>query len=228
MSQNTSLEFSVYPRQLNALTNNQLRKQNLIPAIVYGNKQKNITLSVDINSVLKYIKREYENKIFTFKSEDKSLNGLKVLKKDISYHKLSKKPLHIDFLSLDMSKSVRVNIEINFEGKAKGVKEDGGVFNVMRRTVEIECLPTEIPNAFSIDISSLSINQNFHVSDISIPKGTNLITSLKESLCAVTEPKQEEETTTKPSVDNTETTTSTNNASKEADSKSATTEKVKK
>lgn len=187
------LEFEVFARKSGRTFSRQLRKQHKIPAIVYGPGQKTMNLALDIRSVEKYSKKEYENKIFTFKSEESHLNGLKVLKKDISCHKLTRKPIHIDFLSLDMNKKVRVHVDVHFTGKAKGVKESGGVFNIIRRNVEVECMPIEIPESFSIDISSLDINQNFHVSDLQIPKNMKLITSLKSSLCTVSEITEEEE-----------------------------------
>ena len=193
MSEKKDLEFEVFSRKSGSSISRHLRREQLVPAIVYGPGQKSIPLSLDIRFAEKYSKKEYENKIFTFKSEEKELNGLKVIKKDISYHKLTRKPLHLDFLSLDMSKTVRVNVEIYFTGKSKGVKESGGVFNVLRRSVEVECLPTEIPESFSIDISPLDINQNFHVSNLQIPENIKLITSPKESLCAVSEVTEEEE-----------------------------------
>ena len=189
----SKMEFEVYSRKSGSSFSRQLRRKQLIPAIVYGPGQKSIPLALDIRSAEKYSKKEYENKIFTFKSDEKNLNGLKVLKKDISYHKLTRKPLHMDFLSLDMSKKVRVNIEVHFTGKSKGVKESGGVFNIIRRNVEVECLPAEIPESFSIDISPLDINQNFHVSNLKIPENIKLITSPKASLCAVSEISEEEE-----------------------------------
>ena len=139
------------------------------------------------------------------------LTGLKVIRKDISYNKVTRKPLHIDFLSLDMNKAVRVNVEVLFTGKAKGVKESGGVFNIIRRNIEVECLPADIPESFSIDISSLDINQNFHVSDLKIPANIKLITSGKSSLCAVSEIKEEESKVEEPT-----TTTETPAESKEA------------
>jgi len=181
------LEFEVYPRKAGSAISRRLRIKQLVPAIVYGPGEKSISLSLDIRSVEKYAKKDYENKIFTFKSDEKSLNGLKVLKKDISYHKLTRKPIHMDFFSLNMAKKVRVNVEVHFTGKSKGVKESGGVFNIIRRNVEVECLPAEIPDSFSIDISSLDINQNFHVSDLKIPEEIKLITSPKASLCMVSE-----------------------------------------
>ena len=187
-----TLEFEVYSRRSGSSVSRQLRRKQLIPAIVYGPRQKSTPLSLDIRSAEKYSKKEYENKIFTFKSDEKNLNGLKVLKKDISYHKLTRKPLHMDFLSLDMDKKIRINVEIHFTGKPKGVKESGGVFNIIRRNVEVECLPVEIPDSFSIDISPLDINQNFHVSDLKIPENIKLITSPKASLCMVSEIAEEE------------------------------------
>ena len=102
-----SLEFEVYPRKAGRAISRQLRRKQLVPAIVYGPGQKSISLSLDIRSVEKYAKKEYENKIFTFKSDEKTLDGLKVLKKDICYHKLTRKPVHIDFFSLNMTKKVR-------------------------------------------------------------------------------------------------------------------------
>ena len=192
MSEKKQLEFEVYFRKPGSSISRQLRKKQLIPAIVYGPGQKPMALSLDIRSVEKYAKKEYENKIFTFKSDEKDLNGLKVLKKDISYDKVTRNPLHIDFLSLDMAKAVRVNVEVHFTGKSKGVKESGGVFNIIRRTVEVECFPAEIPESFSIDISSLDINQNFHVSDLKVPQNIKLITSPKASLCMVSEITEEE------------------------------------
>lgn len=192
MSEKKSLEFEVYARSSGTSAARKLRREQLIPAVVYGPKQKTIPLSLDIKSVEKYAKKEYDNKIFTFKSSEEHLNGLKVLKKDISFHKLTRKPLHMDFLSLDMSKAVRINVEVVFTGKAKGVKESGGIFNIIRRTVEIECLPAEIPDSLVINVSALDINQNFHVSDLEIPENIKLITSPKSSLCVVNEITEEE------------------------------------
>ena len=210
--QKDSLEFQVHFRDGDKKPG-LLRRQNKIPAIVYGPAQKPLSLFFDSRLAEKYGQKEYENKIFTFKSEHPDLNGLKVIRKDISYHKVTRKPQHIDFLSLDMDKKVRVHIEVHFTGKAKGVRESGGVFNIIRRNVEVECLPANIPESFVIDISSLEINQNFHVSDLTIPENIKLITSTKSSLCTVSEMAEEEETK-QPEVSSTDSTTEPTSAEK--------------
>ena len=195
-----SMEFEVYSRQTGTSLSKKLRRNKQVPAVVYGKTLKTIPLSLDIRIAEKYSKREYENKIFTFKSKEKILNGLKVLKKEVSYHKLTRKPIHIDFLSLDMNQPVRVNVEVLFTGKAKGVKESGGILNIIRRDVEIECLPANIPDSLSIDVSALDINQNFHVSDLEIPDNVKLITNETASLCGVSELAEEEVATPETTV----------------------------
>jgi large subunit ribosomal protein L25 len=83
-----------------------------------------------------------------------------------------------------MTKAVRVNVELRFVGKALGVGE-GGVFSAARRDVEIECLPTEIPEFFEVDVSNIGLNQSMHVSDVNFPSNVKLITSPGETIATV-------------------------------------------
>ena len=190
--ENKQLTIQVNPRAtVTKSSTKQLRKENFIPGIVYGSKQKNLALSLDIRDAEKYAKREFENKIFTFQSDDKSLDGLKVIKKSMSFHPTKRKPLHVDFLSLDMSAELKVNVEIRFEGKPKGVREQSGVFNAILRNVEVECFPKDIPNYIPINVNELEVNENLHVSDLNIPANLKLITKKSHTLCAVAEVKEE-------------------------------------
>ena len=173
----------------------KLRKSKFVPAIVYGPKQNNYTISLDMRFAEKFSGKEYENKILTLKSKEKDLDGLKVIKKNVTLHILKQLPLHMDFLSLDMKKALRVNVEVKFEGQAKGVKEEGGVFNTILRTVEVECLPSEIPEFISVNVTSLSLNENLHVSDLQIPENIKLVTKPETTLCTVSEVKEEKEET---------------------------------
>ena len=189
----SDLVINVLPRQERGRKNNKIRRNKQIPAIVYGNKQKNISFSLDIRMAEKYSKKEFENKIFTFESEDKNLQGLKVIKKSVSYHKVKRLPIHMDFLSLDMSKPIRIPIDLKLTGTPKGVKEEGGVFNIILRQVEIECLPNDIPSFIELDVSGLSLNQNFHVSDLKLSEKLKLITRKERTICTVATAEAEEE-----------------------------------
>ncbi len=192
------LVIAVTPRTTRGKQNKQLRKSKQIPAIVYGPKQKNLAFALDKKLADKFYKKEYDNKIFTLQSKDKNLNGLKVIRKDISIHKINRFPIHMDFLSLDMKAVIRVNVEIIFKGTPKGVKEEGGVFNTVLRNVEIECLPDKIPPSLELDVSSLGLNENFHVSDLKLSKDLKLITKPTRTLCTVAS--IEEEVEVKPEV----------------------------
>ena len=122
----------------------------------------------------------------------------------MTVHLLNRRPLHLDFLSLDMTRSIRVNVEIRFQGKPKGVREEGGVFSAVLRSVEIECLPKDIPPFLTVDVTHLTLNENLHVSDLKIPEKIKLIAKQERTLCTVSETKEE----TPEETDSPETTTS--------------------
>ena len=182
--------ISVKPRSIRGKKNKDLRKSKWIPAVVYGGG-KNLSFSLDIRDAEKYSKREYENKIFTFQSEESLLNGLKAIRKETAYHVVKRIPIHMDFLCLDMKKLIKVNVEIHFTGKPKGALE-GGIFNISLRNLEIECLPENIPQFIEVSVADLDLNENLHVSDIKIPDNIKLITLSTRTLCAVSEAAAEE------------------------------------
>ena len=188
-----SLSVKVSLRGERGRRNKSIRKGKKVPAVVYGPGSGNISLSLDIKDAEKYSRKEYENKIFTFESEDSKLKGLKVIKKAVSFHKTAPRPLHIDFLSLDMSKPIRVPVDVKFSGAPKGVKEEGGVFSVSLRNVEIECLPGDIPPAIELDVSHLTLNQSLHVADLKLTDKIKLITKGHRTICSVGEAVKEEE-----------------------------------
>lgn len=190
MTNNEALEIEVGPRKPGKHYSRSLRGERKIPAVVYGPKTDSIPFYLGENDAVKCSGHEFENAIFVLKSEDSQLNNMKVLKKDASFHKVNRRPIHLDFYALDMAATVRVNVEVKFEGKSVG-ERDGGVFNALRREVEVECLPTDIPESFSLDISELKMNEVLHVSDINIPEGIKLITSPEDTMCNVTQVAEE-------------------------------------
>ncbi len=162
----------------------RLRRSKAVPGVVYGPKITNMVLSLAENDAVRYSRHNYENAIFTLKSTDGQLNGLKVLKKAVTFHPVTRKPIHIDFFAPDMTKTIRVSVDLRFEGKPAGLA-DGGIFNAVRREIEIECLPTEIPDSISVDVTGIGIDESLHVSDIKIPDGIKLITSREETVATV-------------------------------------------
>lgn len=179
-----NIEIQVQTRTAGKHYSRALRREEKVPAVVYGPKIKNIDLWVAEKDLVKYNKQKYENTIFVFKSDDKSLNDLKVLKKAVDINPVTRRPRHVDFYALDMTRAIRVNVKLQFEGKPVGLR-DGGFFNEVRREVEIETLPTNIPDFLTVDISNLGVGDSLHASDLAIPEGMKLITLPTETLCTV-------------------------------------------
>lgn len=170
------IEMTVEPRQTGKSTSRALRVDRKVPAVVYG-AVENKNIYIEENAVKKYNVRAYENALFSLKSTDAKLNGIVVLMKEVNVHPLTRRPRHVDLFALDLKKMVRVSVEVRLEGKPIGIA-DGGLLNVVNRTVEIECLPTEIPEGFTADISELAVGDALHVSDLKIASSIKIISPL--------------------------------------------------
>jgi len=190
MASNQNLKLNADAREAGKSTSRELRRGWYVPAVVYGPKIKPLSLSIHVNDALKYGKVAFENSIFTLESKDSSLNGLKVLRKSMTVHPVTRRPQHLDFFAPDMTKAVRVDVEVRITGKAKGTAE-GGLVSMVRRNVEIECLPLEIPEFFELDVTDLDLNASMHVSDIKFPANLKVITSQDETIVTCAEVKEE-------------------------------------
>lgn len=191
------IELSVEGRSTGKHNSRTLRKEKKIPAIVYG-AIENANVCVNENDVLRYNTRAYENALFNLKSGDATTNGKVVLMKSVVVHPLSRRPVHVDFFALDLKKNVRVSVEVRLEGKPLGLAE-GGLLNQVIRQVEIECLPTDIPDFFAVDVSQLTIGTSIHVSDMKIPVGSKMLSAPELTIAVVN--KAEEEVVAAPTAD---------------------------
>jgi len=183
------IELNMEARESGKHNSRALRNSNKVPGVVYG-AIENVNVVVDIRDVVKYNTRAYENALFNVKSPIAGANGKVVLIKSVDIHPLNRRPVHVDFFALDLKKMVRVNIEVRLEGKPIGLAE-GGLLNVVQRQIEIECLPTEIPDFFTADVSNLGVGDALHVSDLTIPEGLKVLSRPEETIAVVTV--QEEE-----------------------------------
>lgn len=190
MATQQNLTIAATPREPGKSTARGLRTERAVPAVVYGPKIKPLTIGIPLNDAVKYSSRGFENRVITLESSDKTINGLKVLRKSHDIHPVTRRPIHLDFFAPDMTQKVRVDVEVRLTGKAAGTAE-GGLVTTVRRQVEIECLPLEIPEFFVLDISDLGLNESKHVSDIQFPEGVRVITSQDETMVTCAEVKEE-------------------------------------
>jgi large subunit ribosomal protein L25 len=152
------------------------RRQGLIPGIVYGAFKDSESVSVNPKDILKIIRsRTGHNSIF-----DINIDGVErtpVIVADEQYDPLKGSLLHIDFKRIDLSKKLRISVPIHVSGEAKGVKQQGGVLDVVTRSIEIECVPDDIPDEFRVDVTELTIGTNIRVSELPVKEGVRVLTS---------------------------------------------------
>ncbi|MBP6059425.1 MAG: 50S ribosomal protein L25 [Candidatus Saccharicenans sp.] len=150
----------------------RLRRQGLVPAILYGGKTASQPLTLKKKDILEILKSQTgENTIFrvTIDSQEKD-----VMLKDIQINPVTDELTHVDLIEISMDKPVRVAVPVELVGEPVGVKVEGGVADFLLRELEVECLPREIPEAIKIDISNLHIHQSIKVQNLDLPAGVRV------------------------------------------------------
>jgi large subunit ribosomal protein L25 len=191
------IELTVEKRHAGRADARGLRVNKMVPGVIYG-ATENVNISLHVNDVIKYNSRAFENALLNIKSDDSKLNGKVALLKEVVIHPLSRRPEHVDLFALDLTKNVRVSVEIRVEGKPIGLAE-GGLLNIVIRSVEVECLPTAIPEAITVDVSNLGVGDSLHVSDLVVTAGVKMITRPEVTIAAVVV--QEDEVVAAPAAD---------------------------
>lgn len=191
------IDLTVEPRETGKANSRALRNSRKVPAVVYGAMEP-LSITLAEGDILRYNVRAYENALFNLKSSDSKANGKVVLMKSVDVHPVTRRPQHVDLFALDLSKTVRVWVEVRLDGKPAGLAE-GGLLNVVHRQVEVECLPTDIPEALTADISHLGVGDALHVSDLKAPNGVKIMNKAEDTIAVVNV--QAEETTAPAAAD---------------------------
>lgn len=169
----------------------QLRRQGILPAVIYGRKTEPVSISLDdreVNRVLASISSTHLINL------DVDGEGYTTLIRDRQRHPVSGSILHIDFYEVSMTEKLTTDVNIIIRGEAPAAKNLGGILVTGQETLEVECLPQDLPERFDVDISNLEeIGDTIYVRDISIPPEVDLLTDPDEMVIVVTTPAAEEE-----------------------------------
>ena len=165
------------------------RKEGFIPAVVYGPKQESTPLFIPAKFFVFNGTNDDDNTIYTLKGD--VLDGSQVMIKEITKNPMGNKINHVDLYAPDMTKSVRVEIELDFQGEPEAVKE-GGLIQVIRRTIEIECPVSAIPESISLDISGLAMGETLKMGDVKVDPKYTVMSAPEYAVISVTEPQAEE------------------------------------
>ena len=170
----------------------RLRREGIVPAVVYGEGKEACPLELNAHD-FELLLRHHAGESLVL---DLSIDGKatkKVLLRDVQHHPLTDGVLHADFVEISMTKKMRVSIPLNFAGEPVGVTQDGGVLDLLLREVEIECLPADIVEEITVDVSGLNIGDSLQVADIQASLGFEIVTDPDIAVASVAAPRIEEE-----------------------------------
>jgi large subunit ribosomal protein L25 len=168
----------------------RIRVTGRIPAVIYGAFQEPRAVSVNPKDILKIIRsKSGHNSIF-----DVDIQGLEktpVIVADEQYHPVRGTLMHIDLKRIDLTKKLRVSVPIHTTGEAKGVKQQGGVLDVVTRRIEIECIPLDIPEQYDVDVTELMIGSSIRVGALPVKEGIRILTAPEAVIAHVVGIKEE-------------------------------------
>jgi large subunit ribosomal protein L25 len=174
---------------------NQLRREGFIPAVVYAQDKDSQALKVSHHQLLQLLhQHRLESIVINLKiKEEKKQKIRPCLIKDIQYDPVKGDILHIDFNEISLTKVIKVNVPLVAKGEPIGVKQEGGSLEHILWEIEVECLPTEIPKEFEVDVSALKIGDSIHIKDIKFPPQVKVLTDVEAVVLSVAAPIKVEE-----------------------------------
>jgi large subunit ribosomal protein L25 len=171
------------------------RREGKIPAVVYGAYQDPISVAVNPREILKIVHSTTGyNTIFNLSVGANGTTPVMVV--DHQVDPIKGTLLHADFKRIDLTKRIRVSVPVHTSGEAKGVKVQGGLLEVVTRSVEIECLPDDIPESFRVDVSELMMGQSKRASDVELSGSMKLMTPPDTVIAHIVALRHEEEAAT--------------------------------
>jgi large subunit ribosomal protein L25 len=171
------------------------RRSGNIPAVIYGAYKDPISIAVNPREINKITRSSTGyNTIFNLAIDGGETTPVMVVDQQVD--PIKGHLLHADFKRIDLTKRIRVVVPVHTSGEAKGVKVQGGLLEIITRAVEIECLPDEIPEGFTVDVGELMIGQSKRSSDVALSGSMKLVSSPDSVIAHVVALRAEETTAT--------------------------------
>ena len=168
----------------------RLRQQGVLPAVLYGESQKH--LSLNLRELQKLLSSQGSSQLVTLKvKEGRKKQEFPVLIKEIQYHPVKGHPLHVDLYQVSMEREVVVKIPVVLTGEEER-ENDGSIIDLQLYEVEVSCLPVNIPAKIDVDISGLTMNNSITLADVTPPSGVEFVTPLSETVVTAHAPRVEE------------------------------------
>jgi large subunit ribosomal protein L25 len=159
--------------------NARLRERGMIPAVVYGHGAANESLSLSEHDLRLALEHNMH-----LVAVDVSGSPTNYLIKEVQYDYLDRYPIHVDLMRVNLDERVEVNVPVRLKGEAPGVAEGGDLLHNLTE-LKVECKVSEIPDFFSVNITSLGIDESISVSEVAVPAGVKVLDDPEEAIVAV-------------------------------------------
>lgn len=170
----------------------RLRQGPGIPGVVYGRAMEPVSVTVPRKALAKLLHTKAgEHALVTLRLEDGKPWEKPALIHELQHDPVDGHVIHVDFHTIALTEPIRVKIPVVLKGEPVGVKQEGGVLEQFLREIEVECLPTEIPEGVEIDVSAMTIGDTVHVRDLAPPKSAKLLSDPAGAIASVQQPKAE-------------------------------------
>ncbi|MBC2696094.1 MAG: 50S ribosomal protein L25/general stress protein Ctc [Desulfobacteraceae bacterium] len=170
-----------------------LRRAEKIPAVLYGPETEAVLLSVSVKDLEKALKKSTANQaILNLTIHNGENTSRPAMLKELQIHPVSRNYQHIDFYEISMDRKIKIKVPVAVKGKSQGV-EEGGILQIIRRELEILCLPAEIPETIDIDITDLDIGDSIHVKEIPLHGDIEIPADVNFTVITIVSPKAEVE-----------------------------------
>src|SRR5262245_29135786 len=168
----------------------RLRREGLIPGVVYGGKGENVAVAVDPKALQKVLRSEAGRNTI-LKLDIAGTGSTNAILKSWQVDPIREHFLHADFYRIAMDVAIRVTVPIQVRGEARGVKVDAGILELIMRAVEVECLPGDIPERIELDVSDLGLNESLRVSDLPVSAKVKILEAPDQVVVHVISVKEE-------------------------------------
>ncbi len=175
--------------------NRTMRNEGMVPGIVYHKHEASVAVALNVKELIKNLKTEAGRNILIDLNinESTAKDNKTVVVKDIQYHPVSGHMIHVDFHQISLNEKIEVMVDVVVSGTPDGVKNEGGLLELQVRELEVECLPTNIPDRIEVKVDHLKLNESIHAGDITLPEGVALISEPETVIAQVVPPHIEEE-----------------------------------
>lgn len=185
------LELKAQKRDILGKKVKSLRKEGLLPAVLYGGKVASLPIVVPYRDFEKVYRETGESTLFKLDVDGSSHT---VLIYRVAQDPLRDVPIHADFYAVRMDKEIRTKVPVKIVGESPAVKNEGGILVTVLRELEIEALPQNLPHEIEIDISGLAaLEGRIYIKDVVLPAGVKVLVDPNDAVVIVEAPRTEEE-----------------------------------